>query len=112
MMIPMTAKNKARGNTLEREVVKEFTLAGHVAQRAWGSDGKALGEHSEVDVLVGVDYSPVDRRKLSIKIQCKRKKKIPEWIGLTEHVDVAVIREDRGTPFILMPLDTFIKRFL
>jgi Holliday junction resolvase len=92
----MTAKNKRRGNVFEQEVVKAAKEKGFDAARAWGSDGRALGEHPEVDVMIG-----------TWKVQCKRRKKLPAWLVPSEHVDVQMVREDRGRPYVIMPLDLF-----
>ncbi len=116
----MTSKNKARGNIVEVETVKAFEKAakGTHSRRAWGSNGKALGHHEEVDVLVKYhETSDVsDPAKFEyegeLKIQCKRKKALPSWLGFTEHVDCVVTREDRGDLFIMFKLEDFIRRFL
>lgn len=119
----MSAKNKIRGNVLEVETVKLFESHGLAAKRAWGSNGKSMDQHEEVDVLVPKQI--ISRTHLSddgkfvqaiqlqeIKIQCKRKKELPEWLGFTKHVDAVVVREDRGRKFIMMDLEDFITRFL
>lgn len=119
----MTAPNKARGNALEREVVKKLLAKGIKAKRAYASNGESLGQHCEVDVLVPrqtmirsivVDGTPVKMKNalLAMKLQCKRKKVLPKWLGLTEHVDAAVFKQDRGTIYITMRLDEFIDRIL
>jgi len=104
----MPSKNKSRGNKLETEVVKLFEKYSLLAKRAWGSNGKALGEHEEVDVLLPANKTS----ERSLKIQCKRKKKLPDWLGFTEHVDAVVVREDRGKKFLLIEFEDFIKRYL
>lgn len=106
----MPSKNKIRGNALEREIVEAFTKKGMKAKRAWGSNGQALGEHEEVDVLI--DYSKVEDVAKPLKIQAKRKKKLPDWMGFTKHVDAVCVREDRGKIYIMFELDEFLKRFL
>lgn len=98
----MPSKNKTRGNNLEREVVKAFQRAGLEAQRAWGSDGRAMGQHQEVDVLVHND----------LKLQCKRKKALPKYLGFTEHVDGVVFKEDRGKKYIMLELESFIDMYM
>ncbi len=102
----MSAKNKVRGNVLEVETVKMFESHGISAKRAWGSNGASMGEHAEVDVLV----TPIDNSPL--KIQCKRKKELPDWLGFTKNIDAVVVREDRGRKFIMFDLEDFIERFL
>jgi Holliday junction resolvase len=99
----MTSPGKAKGNTYERELVKQFQAAGFEAKRAWGSNGQSLGHHEEVDVLVNYGTK-------QLKVQAKRRKKLPTFLGLTEHVDVAVFRQDNDESFVLMRLDDFLQR--
>ena len=94
----MTAKNKRRGNVLEYEVVAAAKEAGLDAVRAWGSDGRALGEHPEVDVMIG-----------SWTVQCKRRKRLPQWLTPSEHVDIQVVRQDRDKPYVVISLERFLE---
>lgn len=100
----MTAKNKVRGNNLEREIVKYLGTLGVESKRAWGSNGNAIGQHQEVDILV----------KDNFKLQVKRKKKLPDWLGMTEHVDAVVFREDgkQKHKYIMLRLEDFVKKYL
>jgi len=93
----MTSKNKRRGNDFERELVEAAIASGFEARRAWGSDGRSLGMHPEVDVVIK-----------GYKVQAKRRKLFPAWLAPSEHVDVQAVRRDRGQPFIVMPLDMFL----
>ncbi len=93
----MPSKNKIRGYSLEKEV--ELKLKHLGAKRAWGSNGCALGMEPDVDVFV---------KELDMKIQCKRRKATPSWLGLMDHLDATVFREDRGEHYIIMKLDKFI----
>lgn len=105
----MTAKNKIRGNRLEYEVVDFFTKAGYNAERAWGSNGRALGYHEQVDVVV--------RGKEDFKIQCKRRKTLPKYFGTgilldpTGIYDALVVRQEREKPLICMSLERFIELY-
>ena len=65
----MTHRNKIRGNNLEREIVNIAKKEGLSAKRAYASDGRSLGKSEVVDVIVE-DFT----------IQCKRKKKIAQWL--------------------------------
>ena len=87
----MSSPNKKKGTRFELELVKDAQGYGLEAKRAWGSDGRSMGEHEEVDLLVE-----------GFKVQAKRMKALPKYLGLTEHVDVAVFREDRGESFAMM----------
>lgn len=94
----MPAKNKIRGNKLEYEVVNLARSLGFKAKRAWGSDGRSLGLSKEVDVLMG-----------ETTIQCKRRKRFPEWLRKDKEIDWQVVREDRGEIMVLLPLNTLLE---
>ena len=97
----MSHPSKKKGNGFEREVVDTFHAFGHdKTERAWGSNGQSKGWHEEVDVLAKL---PAD-----LRIQCKRRAKLPDVARPSEHVDAQVIREDRGDTFIVMPLTVFL----
>jgi len=98
----MPNKNAIKGKGFERELVKYFESVGYLAKRAWGSNGEAMGEHKDVDLLV-ISNSLVRR------YQCKRTKQLPKWLGMSSFVDGVLIREDHGETFILMPLKKYIK---
>jgi hypothetical protein len=89
----MPAKNKTRGNTLERRIVNMAKGFGLSAQRAWGSDGRALGMIAEVDVVID-----------GITIQCKKRKKFPLWMNVPDGVDYQVVQRDYGEPMVIMPI--------
>ena len=91
----MPSRSKAKGNRFEKLVEQMSIDAGVNAKRAWGSNGAALGHHEEVDVLLNNE----------IKIQCKVRKKIADWMMPSEHVDIQVIKEDRGIPYAVLPYD-------
>lgn len=71
----MPSKNKARGNAAERAFVDMAKEHGLEATRAWGSDGRAMGEHEEVDVRVNLPAS-----KYSVLMQIKRRKVVADYI--------------------------------
>jgi hypothetical protein len=95
----MPSKSKAKGNRFEKLVEQMSIDAGITAKRAWGSNGAALGHHEEVDVLLNN----------KIKIQCKVRKKIADWMMPSEHVDIQLIKEDRGIPYVVMPYDDYLE---
>jgi Holliday junction resolvase len=97
MVAAMSHPSKVKGSGFEREVVKSALEVGLAAKRAWGSNGEALGEHEEVDVLLE-----------QLKLQCKRRKKLPAILTPSEHVDGQVVREDRGKTYIVLPFDKFL----
>tara|TARA_R100000458_G_C8171981_1_gene172132 strand:- start:294 stop:623 length:330 start_codon:yes stop_codon:yes gene_type:complete len=93
----MTHPSKRKGNTHEREVVNIAHSYGIDGERAYGSNGRSLGLHEEVDVLLEGD----------LRIQAKRRKKIAEWLKPTEVVDAVVVREDRGENYIILRYNEF-----
>jgi hypothetical protein len=91
----MTHPNKARGNTLERYIVGKLLELGFQAQRAWGSDGRAMG------LVQGVDILAHSKTGESWRIQSKKKKQLPKWLEIPEGVDCVVFNTDRGPLFVL-----------
>ena len=98
----MSSKSKAKGNAYERQIVKYLESLGYQAERAWGSNGKAFGEHEEVDLKAIIEGK-------ELKLQLKRRRSIPQWIGLTEVVDASILREDRGDNYLILKLDRFLE---
>lgn len=101
----MPHPSKRKGNRFERELVRAFTDAGLRAERAWGSDGRALTTDrgascaSSVDLLV----------EGSLCIQAKRRKSVAAYLKPPEGAHVAAIREDRGEALAVLPLPLFIR---
>jgi len=90
--------SKAKGTGYENELVKKLEKAGFdKVKRAWGSDGRSMGEAADVDILAD-----------SIKIQAKRRKTIPKWLSMGS-CDVVMYREDRGITFVAMTFDDWIQ---
>tara|TARA_R100000458_G_C8227775_1_gene210331 strand:+ start:142 stop:480 length:339 start_codon:yes stop_codon:yes gene_type:complete len=94
----MVHPSKRKGNAFEREIVSQARELGLPAKRAWGSDGRSLGENPEVDLVVD-----------TIKIQAKRRAAIPAWLRPSEHVDAHAFREDRGEAFVMIPLWDYLQ---
>jgi len=95
----MPHPSKQKGNRFERLIVNIAKDEGIKAKRAYGSNGEALGCHEEVDVLLNK----------KIKVQAKVRKRIAGWMIPSEHVDVQVIKEDRGIPYAVLPFDDYLK---
>ena len=54
----MPSKSKEKGNRFERLCVNLALAKDLSAQRAWGSDGRSMGEHQEVDIKIeAVSYT-------------------------------------------------------
>jgi len=97
----MPSKSKAKGNRFERLIVdmtKDYFNNKVKIKRAWGSNGAAMGQHEEVDVLIGKDF----------KIQAKCRKAIGQWMIPNENVDAQVIKGDREEPLIVMKYDDWL----
>jgi hypothetical protein len=87
-----------KGNKFERDIVKAVELHDIKAVRAWGSNGASIGQHPEVDLLIDDD----------IKVQAKVRKALPKWIKPSEHVDIQVIKEDRGKMYVVQELNDWL----
>jgi Holliday junction resolvase len=99
----MASKSKAKGNRIEREVVNIFKEYGYECQRAYGSDGRAMGEHEEVDVKAII-------KNEKFKIQVKGRKAIADYLKPnTDVVNAQVLKEDRMPPYIVMVLKDFLE---
>lgn len=97
----MSSPSKAKGNRAEVKVVKALIEAGIAdAKRSWGSNGRSFGMHEEVDVLAN-----------GCRIQVKARKIIPALItsALTEHVDAAVLIQDRTEPVVVIRFADFAR---
>ena len=93
-----TNKSKAKGNRFERKIVEICELHDLKAVRAWGSNGLALGQHPECDVLINDD----------IKVQAKCRKKLAAHIQPNENVDVQIVKQDRGPTMVIMEINDFL----
>lgn len=103
----MTHPSKRKGNSFEREVVNAFTeRIGWTAERAYASNGKALGKDETVDVLATCLLPEALNPQLAI--QCKRRKTVAEWMQCNEHQDAIVYRADGKPAYIAMPLSVFL----
>ena len=94
----MTHPSKIKGNAYERELVNTAKEAGLDSKRAYASDGRSLGLHEIVDLLI-------DEKK----IQAKRRKSIAAFMQPTQHVDAVAIRQDRGETLIVITLNEYLE---
>lgn len=93
----MSHPSKTKGNSYERELVNQATAAGLIAERAYASNGKALGEAETVDLTVS-----------GVRVQAKRRKALPAYLVPPEGADVTVFRQDRGESLVLMRYSDFL----
>lgn len=99
----MSHPSKQKGNRFEREIVDMAKATGLDAQRAWGSNGKALGLTEDVDCVISYG----DDQKLSV--QAKRRKSLASYLKPAVHVDLQVFREDRGDTYALIRLKDLLE---
>lgn len=97
----MPHPSKQKGNVYEREVVDYCKRSGVDAKRAWGSNGEALGEHVEVDVIIGEGDN-------AIRAQCKRRKQLPKYLIPSDAVDCTIARADWGDSVVICSLGMFL----
>ena len=94
----MPNRSKQKGNRFERLIVEKAKSYGVGAERAWGSNGRALGMHEEVDVLLEGD----------LRIQAKCRKNIAKWLKPSEVVDAVAVKENRGETYIILRYEEFL----
>ena len=88
----MTSKSKRKGNQFEYESVKAledvFADFSPNVQRAFGSDGRSLGESADCDLKM-------EFLRDKFIVQCKRRRELPKWF-LQKNSDILMTRRDRG----------------
>lgn len=94
----MTHASKRKGNSYERELVNQATAAGLIAERAYASNGKALGHAESVDLTVS-----------GCRVQAKRRKAIAAFLQPTADHDAVVFRQDRGESLVMMKWTDFLE---
>lgn len=94
----MMSNPRKKGFAFEREVCKAARDVGLPAQRAYASDGRSLGERADVDVVVA-----------SLRIQCRRRRKIASFLRVPDGCDIVCFREDRGGTLVLMPYEKLLE---
>jgi len=87
----MTHPSKVKGNSFERQLVNMARDSGLDAERAYASDGRALNESAEVDLLIE-----------RIRIQAKRRKSIASYLQIPEGCDAVAFRQDFGESLVLL----------
>ena len=92
----MASPSKQKGNRYERELVQDAEARGLPAERAYASNGRALGKVEEVDCIVA-----------GCCIQAKRRKALPKFLQLDPGVDAVVFRQDNGESLVLVSWKDF-----
>ena len=101
----MSHPSKVKGNKFERDCCDYATDLYEIpSKRAWGSDGRSMGLHQEVDIVLG------DKKyKDEMHCQCKIRKRLPEYIfPKNDAIDCHLIREDRGKTYIVLRYDDYL----
>ena len=101
---------KQKGNRIERECVNLAKGYGFKSKRAWGSDGRSLGWHEEVDMVVDLPNYQIREEMVTsegshvvvdeipeqtYKFQVKGRKAIADYLKPCEHVYGQILKEDR-----------------
>lgn len=94
----MTHPSKRKGNTFERELVNQAKALGLPAERAYASNGKSLGHGEDVDIVIAGQ-----------RIQCKRRKKLADYLVPGDGVDAVAIRQDRGETLVIVRLRDYLE---
>lgn len=92
---------KQKGNRVERECVNLAKSFGFESRRAWGSDGRSLGWHEEVDITITT-------KEDLYKFQVKARKKIGDLYKPCDDVYGQIIKEDRGEPLVTIRYKDFL----
>ena len=88
---------KQKGNRIERECVNLAKGYGFESRRAWGSDGRSMGWHEEVDMTIDLSCRNSDN---PYKFQVKGRKAIADYLKPCEHVYGQILKEDRHEPLV------------
>ena len=109
----MPSKSKSKGNRFERAIVDSIQHHGtkREAQRAWGSNGEALGMHAEVDLIFSEKLGGEFREQwnYTYKVQAKCRKNIAQFLKPSQNVDMQIVKEDRGKTYAIIELDKLLE---
>ncbi len=96
---------KQKGNRIERECVNLAKGYGFKSKRAWGSDGRSLGWHEEVDMTItlpdnvktssNINYKNYENDYGVFKFQVKGRKAIADYLKPCDEVYGQILKEDR-----------------
>jgi hypothetical protein len=91
--------SKRKGTRVERELVEQALEHGIAAERLWGSNGRSRGLPEEVDIILGGCRH----------LQSKARKKLPDWMGMTDKVYGVVLDETRGPTYAMIRYTDFLE---
>ena len=104
---------KQKGNRIERECVNLAKGFGFESRRAWGSDGRSLGWHEEVDMVIETpDHVDPDCELTNpYKFQVKGRKAIADYLKPCEHVYGQILKEDRKEALVVIRYQDLLTLF-
>jgi hypothetical protein len=106
---------KQKGNRIERECVNLAKEFGFKSKRAWGSDGRSMGWHEEVDVTIDMRGTLMDKmfdqEQTVFKFQVKGRKAIADYLKPCEHVYGQILKEDRHEPLVTIRYEDLLTLF-
>lgn len=105
----MSHPSKTKGSNFEREIVNLVkSLPGWDARRAYASNGEALGQCKECDLVINqLTYEPFEAK--SLRVQAKRRKSLPAYLQIPAGCDAVVVRQDRGEAVIILRLTDYLE---
>jgi hypothetical protein len=80
---------REKGSRFERELVQTAVDSKIPAQRAWGSNGEALGLPADVDCLIA-----------GKRVQAKRRASVAGWLIPADGIDAVAFRPDYGEAMV------------
>jgi hypothetical protein len=101
---------KQKGNRIERECVNLAKGYGFKSKRAWGSDGRSLGWHEEVDMIIEPPTSPAEY-KYTYKFQVKGRKAIADYLKPCDEVYGQILKEDRKEALVTIRYQDLLNLF-
>ena len=105
----MGLKNpKQKGYRHEVECVEWAKKHGLNAVRAFGSDGRALGEKSDVDVVITNPDLPDDDKLKKLKLQAKSRAAFPKYFSLG-NADIKVFKANRQRSMALVDYEWLLE---
>jgi Holliday junction resolvase len=97
---------KQKGNRIERECVNLAKGYGFKSKRAWGSDGRSLGWHEEVDMTIDI------KEKIkTFKFQVKGRKRIGDLYKPCDEVYGQILKEDRKKALVTIRYEDLLDLF-
>jgi len=101
---------KQKGNRIERECVNLAKEYGFKAKRAWSSDGRSLGWHEEVDIVIELPCKDYPENH-PFKFQVKGRKAIADYLKPCDEVFGQILKEDRKETLVTIRYKDLLNMF-